>query len=295
MDLTDLAAVRTQLRGILDQMPQPEVPTNVTIRDLLVPGPTRAPDVHVRVYAPTDRDGPLPAYLHIHGGGFVVGDLDVSHADCARKAGEFGAVIVAVDYRLAPEHPFPAGVEDCYAALRWLAAQADELGVDSDRVAVGGESAGGGLAAAVALLARDRGGPALCFQLLQIPELDDRLDTPSMAAYVDTPMWNRPAAELSWKYYLGGRSAVEQIQYAAPARASDLSGLPPAYLTVCEFDPLRDEGLDYAQRLLQAGVSVEVHCYPGTFHGSMVAQEAAVTKRMQADHRDALRRALRVA
>jgi acetyl esterase/lipase len=298
MDLSDIVEVRAQLRAVLDQMPPPELPVDVAVRDLAVPAPAGAPEVAARVYTPTRRGAPLPALLHIHGGGFVLGDLEVSHAACARTADEVGAVVVAVDYRLAPEYPFPAGVQDCYAVLRWMASDAEELGIDRTRIAVGGESAGAGLAAALTLMARDRGGPGLCFQLLEIPELDDRLDTPSMAAYVDTPMWNRPAAELSWKYYLGGSatdlSTVDKPEYAAPARAVDLSGLPPAYVSVSEFDPLRDEGLAYAQRLLQAGVSVELHCYPGTFHGSVVAAEAGVTKRMVAETSGALRRALRV-
>jgi acetyl esterase len=154
-------------------------------------------------------------------------------------------VVVSVEYRLAPEDPFPAGLEDCYAALVWLHESAAELGVDGDRIAVVGRSAGGGLAAALALVTRDRHGPALCFQCLAIPELDDRLDTPSMQAFVDTPLWNRPLAEASWRHYLGDdRSDVSP--YAAPARATDLSGLPPAYVSTMEFDPLRDEGIAYA-------------------------------------------------
>ena len=168
---------------------------------------------------------------------------------------------------------------------------AADLGIDPARVGVGGDSAGGGLAASVALLARARGGPALRFQYLGIPELDDRLETVSMRAFVDTPLWNRPAAELSWKYYLSGESTLDGV-HAAPARAADLSGLPPAFISTCEFDPLRDEGLDYAQRLLQAGVSVELHHYPGTFHGSGFVTDAAVTKRMIADMISAIRRAL---
>src|SRR5207247_8429091 len=136
--------------------------------------------------------------------------------------------VVSVDYRLAPEDPFPAGLEDCYAALRWIHDRAEDLGVDRERIGVIGGSAGGGLAAGLALLARDRGGPSLCFQFLGIPELDDRLDTPSMRAFVDTPLWNRPNAELSWPYYLG-ESTGDVSPYAAPARAPDLRGLPQPY------------------------------------------------------------------
>jgi acetyl esterase/lipase len=247
------------------------------------------------VYGPADREGTVPGLLYIHGGGFILGDLDMFHASLLRLVDELGIVIVSVDYRLAPEHPFPAPVEDCYAALTWTAAKAAELGIDPERLGVGGESAGGGLAAAVALLARDRGGPALRFQYLGIPELDDRLETPSMQAYVDTPMWNRPNAVYSWTSYLGAEPGGAEVSpYAAPARATDLAGLPPAFVTTCQFDPLRDEGIQYAQRLLQAGVTTELHHYPGTFHGSGIIQDAAVSRRMLVDEVAALRRGLGV-
>jgi acetyl esterase/lipase len=295
-DYNDVPAARAQMAAALDRLPAQELPANVTFHDRHVPGPANAPDVPVRVYTPTDREGPLPALLYIHGGGFILGDLDLLHASVARIVSEVGVVAVSVDYRLAPENPFPAGLEDCYAALVWTVENGAELGIDTGRVAVGGESAGGGMSAGLALLARDRGGPALRFQLLGVPVLDDRLDTPSMTAFVDTPGYNRPKAILSWKYYLGGTSTVDGadgLRYAAPARAEDLSGLPPACVTTCEFDPLRDEGLRYAMRLLQAGVSTEIHNYPGTFHGSVAVGGAAVSKLMVTDQLDALRRGLR--
>ncbi|HZP28026.1 MAG TPA: alpha/beta hydrolase fold domain-containing protein, partial [Acidimicrobiia bacterium] len=166
---------------------------------------------------------------------------------------------------------------------------------DGARIAVQGGSAGGGLAAALCLLARDRGGPAICFQYLGIPELDDRLETPSMQRFVDTPMWSRPAAERSWEWYLGELHGTSDVPiYAAPARATDLAGLPPAYVSVMEFDPLRDEGLDYACRMLQAGVSVELHCFPGTFHGSSMVQTSAVHRREAAERITVWKRALAV-
>jgi acetyl esterase/lipase len=219
--------------------------------------------------------------------------MDMEHAFAAALARELGVVAVTVEYRLAPEHPFPAGVEDCYAALRWLHDHAGVLGVDRSRIGVGGQSAGGGLAAATALLARDRGGPALCFQFLGIPELDHRLETTSMRSFVDTPIWHRANAELSWKYYLGSNSD-DVSPYASPAIAADLSGLPPAYVTTMEFDPLRDEGIIYALRLMEAGVSVELHSYPGTFHGSGVMATAAVSRRASREMMVALARGLRV-
>jgi len=235
-----------------------------------------AGDVPVRVYAPESpaSDG---AVLYIHGGGFTVGSIDMEHAGTAAVAREVGVVTVSVEYRLAPEHPFPAAIEDCYAALQWLHAQAESLGVSTDRIVVVGNSAGGGLAAGLALYARDHGGPPIAFQYLGIPELDHRLETWSMRTFVDTPMWSRPAAERSWDDYLGG-DHDDVSPYASPAIATDLSGLPPAYISTMEFDPLRDEGILYALALMQAGVSVELHAFPGTFHGCR-AFPTAVTKR----------------
>ena len=268
--------------------------SSLSIEDRAIPGPGGAPEVTVRLYVPRERvASPTPAILYIHGGGFFVGSIDTEHAGAAALARELRVVVASVEYRLAPEHPFPAGLDDCYAALSWLHGAAVELDVDTGRVAINGGSAGGGLAAGLALLARDRGGPSICFQYLGIPELDDRLQTPSMRQFVDTPMWSRPAAEKSWEWYLGDAHGSDDVSpYAAPARATDLSGLPPAYVSVMEFDPLRDEGLDYASRLLQAGVSVELHCFPGTFHGSAILQSSAVHRREAAERVAVWKRAL---
>lgn len=285
--------------ALLRHRPPYEPVTPLDIRDARVPGPEGAPEVAVRIFTPSGRgaDERLPGLLLIHGGGFVFGSVDGLDYDAARIADQVGVVVVCVEYRLAPEHPFPAGLEDCYAALTWTADHADDLGIDPGGLGIGGESAGGGLTAALALLARDRGGPALCFQYVGIPELDDRLDTPSMRAYVDTPMWDRRRAEQSWDFYLGGpglRGGTSVSPYAAPARAEDLTGLPPAYVSVCQFDPLRDEGITYAQRLMHAGVLTELHQYPGTFHGAAGVPGPAVSQRMVADMLAALRRGLRI-
>ncbi|WP_163510776.1 alpha/beta hydrolase [Fodinicola acaciae] len=257
------------------------------VRDLTIPGPADNPDLRVRIYSPANEETARPGLVYIHGGGFVFGSIEQMDPATTQIADQLGIVVVSVEYRLAPENRFPAGVEDCYAALQWTAAKASELRIDPDRIGVAGSSAGGGLAAAVALLARDRGGPPLKIQVLDVPELDDRLETPSMHAYHDTPLWNRPNAIVSWRSYLpeGVTPGSDGVSpYAAPSRATDLSGLPRAYVSVCEFDPLRDEGIDYAQRLVQAGVATELHLYPGTFHGSALIAAAAVTKRMNADN-----------
>lgn len=288
--ISDLAAARAGLDELSAQAGANVDTSGVVIEDRVVPG-SGGHSIPVRVYAPTERDGRLPGILYIHGGGFALGSVDTEHAGAVMLARSVGAVVVSVDYRLAPEHPFPAGLDDCYDTLTWMRDGADQFEVDLDRLAVFGNSAGGGLAAAVALLSRDRGGPSLCFQYLGIPELDDRLETVSMQTFVDTPMWNRPNAVLSWQYYLGDDPG-EVSPYAAPARATDLSGLPPTYISTMEFDPLRDEGLIYGLRLLQAGVTVELHQYPGTFHGSALVFTAATSVRQSAETMDVMRRAL---
>jgi len=207
-------------------------------------------------------------------------------------------VVFSVDYRLAPEHPFPAGLEDCYATLVWVAENAGELGVDPERIAAGGESAGGGLTAGVALLARDRGGPRLCLQVLGLPEIDDRLETASMRSLgVDIPITTIANGEISWDSYLGaGVRGTDRVSaYAAPSRATDLAGLPPALVTAYELDALRDEGIAYAQRLLSAGVPTELHVYPGAFHACTWLSHVGICQKILADLVDALRRRLHAA
>lgn len=262
------------------------------INDRTVPAGPHGPPVRVRVFTPYLLEPPVPAVLYIHSGGFVLGSIESEHRFAANAATEAEAIVVSVGYRLAPEHPYPAALNDCYAAFLWMVSSSAELGLDPERIAVIGSSAGGGLAAGLALLARDHGGPSPCFQLLNMPVLDDRLDTPSMLAFTDTPVWNRGSAVLSWEYYLG-EDRQDVPYYAAPARAPDLSGLPPAYISTAEFDPLRDEGLTYALRLLQAGVSVEVHNFAGTFHSFDVVESAELSQRQVAESHAALRRGLR--
>lgn len=292
-DISDVEAARAQLRATAARVRRATPGRPVAIRDVRIAVGSGRPEIPVRVYVPSLSAARRGGLLYVHGGGFVLGDLDMADVACAGYAGEADVVVVSVGYRLAPEHPFPAGLEDCYTALCWISEHGDELGVDAGRIAVMGESAGGGLAAALALLARDRRGPRICFQLLEIPVLDDRLQTPSMRAFVDTPVWDRANAERSWGFYLGPTirpGSADVSPYAAPARANDLSGLPRTHIVTAEFDPLRDEGITYAQRLLTAGVSTELIVYAGTFHGSTMFSDAAVSKRMSRDTIDALRR-----
>jgi acetyl esterase len=291
-DPRDVAATRTSLSAMLAEMPPPDT-TGVQIEDRRISGRGGDPDVPIRIYRPQRASAPAAVY-DVHGGGFIAGDLEFDHALNVTLTNELGVVVVSVDYRLAPETPFPGPLEDVYAGLVWTAEHADELGIDPQRIAIHGVSAGGGLCAALALLARDRGGPQIAFQFLSVPELDDRLTTASMTEFVDTPMWNRPRAAASWDCYLGdGRAGSADVSiYAAPARATDLAGLPPAYVAVMHFDPLRDEGIAYALALLAAGVAVELHLFPGTFHGSRLVPNAAITKREVAETIAVLREAL---
>ncbi len=238
----------------------------VTVENRDIPGPDGAPEIGVRIYTPKSSGSPLPGLVYFHGGAFVIGDLYTEEHRCLRLSADGGCVVVSVDYRLAPESPFPAGVEDCYTALGWVAAHARDLGVDGDRIAVGGASAGGALAAAVALMARDRSTVQLAFQLLVYPVIDDRMETASMRAFSATPIWNSSSNAQMWDHYLGVKRDYVS-NYAAPGRCTDLSDLPPAYVMTAEFDPLRDEGITYAQRLMQAGVPTELHCFGGACHG----------------------------
>ncbi|MEU4667628.1 alpha/beta hydrolase [Amycolatopsis sp. NPDC023774] len=279
-DLDDPVTAREKLAGLSASAPPPDT-AGLTIEDHTADG-----DVPVRVYRPRQAHG---AIIWLHGGGFVMGDLDTEHPWAARVADGAGAVVISVGYRRAPEHPFPAAVDDAYTALTWAGKNAADLGIDPARIAVGGHSAGAGIAAAIALRARDEHGPAIRFQLLNQPELDDRQDTWSARTFTDTPWMTRDKLAATWRHYLGDAPGTP---YAAPARAADLSGLPPAYVATAEFDPLRDEGITYALRLLQSGVSAELHQWPGTFHGSQAILSAEVSQRQIAELAAALRRGL---
>ncbi|KAA6223975.1 alpha/beta hydrolase [Streptomyces albofaciens JCM 4342] len=281
-DLSDPVAVREELAALAAKLPPPDT-TGLVVEDRTVPAD---PDVPIRIYRPNAARGAL---VWMHGGGFVMGGLDTEHPWAARLASLSGAVVVSVGYRLAPENPFPAALDDAYAALAWTAGHAAELGVSPDRIAVGGHSAGAGLAAALALRARDRQGPAICYQLLNQPQLDDRQETWSQRNFTDTPWMNRSKITASWRHYLGSAPATP---YAAPARATDLAGLPSAYIATAELCPNRDEDIAYGLRLLQAGVSVELHQWPGTFHGSQAILSAEVSQRQLAELGTVLRRAL---
>lgn len=275
------------------------IDSSIAHSDEFIPGHL-GESVRVRTYRPRDEpSAPRPAILYIHGGGLNHGSIETDERQAAplTQVVTDGAVVVSVGYRLAPEHSHPTPVEDCYAALIWLWNNASRLRIDRERIAVYGGSAGGGLAAALALLARDRKRPQIAFQVLLYPMLDDRNETPSSREIIDIGIWDRDLNIEAWRYLLGETAAhavgTQVSAYAAPARAVDLSGLPPTYLDVGELDLFRDEDIIFAHRLMAAGVPVEMHVYPGGIHASeLLAPTAALSNRISGYRRDALNRAL---
>ncbi len=260
-----------------------------------VPGPAGAPDVGVVIYRPKGLRAPLPCIFHIHGGGYITGSASGAEFRHRPLAADLGCCIVSVDYRLAPETCFPGAIEDCYAALNWVFANAADLGVDPARIGLMGESAGGGLAASLALLVRDREGRRLAFQHLIYPMIDDRTcvsATPN--PHTGEFIWTRQANYFGWASVLGAEPGGEDVSpYAAAARAENLADLPPAYIATGALDLFVDENLVYAHRLLRSGVPVELHVYPGAYHGFHFTPAADVTQAADRDSRAALAKAMR--
>jgi acetyl esterase/lipase len=271
----------------------PEIP-DVKARDVVVPG-FEGPDVTVRVYEPDNHTTTAILYW-IHGGGMVAGRYDLDEFQSKSFASKFGCVVVSVEYRLAPEDPYPAPLHDCYAGLLWTHREASGLGGAADRIVVAGASAGGGLAAGTALLARDRGEVSVAAQMLIFPMIDDRDATASNQEIVFPKCWNRPSNVFGWKSYLGDLHGTDDVPlYAAPARATveDLRGLPHAYIDVGELDAFRDEDIEYAQKLLAAGVACELLVTPGAFHASEgYNPQAPSSRRITRSRMDWLSRAL---
>ena len=264
-----------------------------TTEAIIVPGSSNAPPIRVMMSRPASVTSLLPALLHIHGGGYVIGDAEMMGPMLRELAAELGCAVFSVDYRLAPETVFPGGIEDCYTALKWLTENAETLRIDSTRIGVMGESAGGGLAAALALLVRDRGELSLMFQHLIYPMIDDRTGiTSEPHPFTGEFVWTPEHSRFGWGALLGTAPGGPGVSpYAAAARATDLAFLPPAFIAVGALDLFLDEDLDYARRLARAGVPVELHVYPGAFHGFHMAPDAKVTKAANRDSKEALRRA----
>jgi acetyl esterase/lipase len=249
-------------------------------------------DLVVRVYRPVGNADPLPAVYAIHGGGYIIGTYEMMDATFERWVPKLGCVGLSVEYRLAPETPYPGPLEDCYAGLQWAIDNHEQLGIDPACVGIQGTSAGGGLAAALALLVRDRGEIDLAFQVLECPMIDDRFVT-SSCQLDRLAVWSRESNEFGWKSYLGDRYGTDDVPYtAAPARATDLSGLPPAIVCVGGADGFRDEDVDYALRLAQAGVPTELHVYPGAPHGAQIVADSPQARQWARDVEDWIRRQL---
>ncbi|WP_125611846.1 alpha/beta hydrolase [Specibacter cremeus] len=269
----------------------------VETEERLIPGPAGAPDLEITILRPRGHDASatVPGLYNIHGGGMIVGHRSWETGRLVDLVLELGVVVVNVEYRLAPEHPFPAGVEDCYAGFAWFAAHAADLGVDPEKIVVMGGSAGGGFSAAVALLARDRQGPAIAGQLLLCPMLDNTNTTVASRQYDGIGTWQRDANLLAWKCVLGAElaSSTEASPYAAPSRAQDLSGLPPAFIEVGAAEMFRDEDVEYASRIWATGGQAELHVWNGGFHGfDMYAPDTEITRAALTARSSWLRRVL---
>lgn len=270
----------------------------VACEECFTPGHAGAPDVRMLVYTPAERgQGLVAGYLHVHGGGFVLGTADSMDSANRDLVADLGCVVVSVDYRLAPETPWPGAVEDCYAALAWLHANTERLGIDRARIAIGGESAGGGHAAALAIHARNLGEVPICFQFLEYPMLDDRTGSSADPhPYCGEFAWTADSNRFGWSALLGTDAGGPNVpSQAVPARVEDLSGLPPAFILVGAIDLFFEEDLEYARRLMRAGVPVELYVIPGAFHGFTTAgPDAHQVRTAHRLGREALARALGV-
>jgi acetyl esterase/lipase len=288
-----LANVRAELNSVIGP-PENYARSDVTIEAREIDGPPGAPRLTVLLYRPTNRSGKLPVLLHMHGGGYIMFRADAAGPSNVRTAAEVGCLVISVEYRLAPETVAPGSLEDCYAALRWLWSHADPLGVDLERVAVGGESSGGGLAAALALLARDRGEFRLAFQWLMSPMLDDRTAiTKGNNSYVGEFVWTAASNAFAWECYTGGEPGRPDVSpYIAPSRATDLRNLPATYISVGSLDLFLEEDIEYARKLLSVGNAVELHVLPRTYHGSDFVTGAQVSIISEWERRKALAKAL---
>lgn len=281
-----------------ERSPEPLLPDPAPrVSEQTIPGPADNPHLRVLIVDPKPGASDRPALLHMHGGGYVLGSPDLSAPVLQRYAQEAGCVIVSVNYRLAPETRFPGSLEDNFAALCWLYDNTDKLGVDPTRIGVGGESAGGGHAAALAIATRDRQGPPVCFQFLVYPMLDDRTGSArEMSPYVGEYVWTAAHNRWGWSSLLGLPAGSTDVpDGAVPSRAVDLSGLPPAFIAVGALDIFVEENSDYASRLVAAGVPADLYLQSGAFHGFIsVAPAAESSKRFKARLYDALQRGLNV-
>jgi len=284
---------RASALALVAAVPRPNLP-DIATDEIHVESAFGAKPIRVLTYRPVTSDDALPAIVHIHGGGFVMGAPEMKDVENRLFASELRCAIYSVDHRLAPESPHPAPLEDIYSVFAWLHANAGRLGLDPARIGIKGESGGGGFAAAAALYARDQQGPKFAFQHLIYPMIDDRTAVRTdLHPYVGEFVWTQENNYFGWRSLLGQEPGSAGVSpYAAAARAADVSGLPPTYISVGGLDLFLEENMIYADRLSRAGVHVELHMYPGTYHGFYRATNARVTKQAEHDNREALRRFL---
>lgn len=292
-DLTDMTVARekyAELIVLMNSMVPPD--PGVVKHDVVAPARGEHPPVKLRIFRPLGVEDVLPCVYWTQGGGYVLTSPAMDDQWCEGIVAKHGCAVVSVDWRRAPEHPFPAASEDCYTGLSWIVAEGARIGIDTSRIVIGGHSSGGGSTASLALLVRDRGEFAVAHQMLIYPMLDDRNETPSSHAVTDANLWNRETNLLAWKHYLAGMPGKDNVSpYAAPARMQDLSGSIPASILTGTLDLFVDENILYAQRLMQAGIPTELHVYPGAPHAfDRIAPQAAVSRCFYADRDSILAR-----
>lgn len=291
-DFSDLNAARQGMNAYIASLPP--LPDDVTLYEKYVPSFDNH-DILLRVLRPNHLTSPAPVLYWTHGGGLFMANAALDDPLNVAHVLELGIVVVSVEYRLAPEFPYPTPLRDCYYGLLGMVAKSEEWGIDPNNIVIGGSSAGGGLTAALAMIARDFGGPPIRFQFLGFPMLDDRNQTYSSYAIADPRVWNREANLIGWNHYLNDKAGSRTIKpYASPGRArvKDLSNLPPAYINIGTLDMFLDESINYARKLLRAGVPTELHVYPGVFHASNIfVPDSPLSQRWRADERNMLRRA----
>lgn len=285
--IADINARRATVAGIMATVEVPKDP-NVEITEHIAPGP--AGEIKVRVYSPKNVAAPRPALVYIHGGGMILGSIDGEQGNAQMMCDQLGMTIASVDYRKAPEDPHPAATLDCFAAAKWVFANATSLGIDVNKIGIYGGSAGGGLTISVALKARDEGGPNFKFMVPIYPMIDHRNESHSSKLITDVGIWDRAGSIEAWSWYLGGQ---KPDQHSSPAIATNLKGLPPAYIDVGEMDMFCDEDLDFVKRLGEADVRVEFHLWPGVYHGAEIfAPDAPISKNIVATRLAGIKRLL---
>ena len=283
--IPDINARRATVTGIMATVEVPKNP-NVEITEHVAPGP--AGEIKVRVYSPKNVAAPRPALVYIHGGGMILGSIDGEHGMAQMMCDQLGMTIASVDYRKAPEDPHPAATNDCFAASKWVFANAKSLGIDENKIGIYGASAGGSLTISVALKARDEKGPNFKFMVPIYPMLDHRNESHSSKLITDVGIWDRAGSMEACSWYLGGQ---KPDQHSSPALALNLKGLPPAYIDVGEMDMFRDEDLDFVKRLGEADVRVEFHLWPGVYHGAEIfAPDASISKTIMATRLGGIKR-----